>query len=105
MMVITGEAAFLAYERESRKSERICSNCTAVLRAWPSPALLTTMKFGLRTSTHLPVGPARAEANRKSVPSAAAMIDLGMRSPPNRIVSCRDWPGFYRRFDYPLVNI
>jgi hypothetical protein len=51
------------------------------------------------------VGAARAEANRKSVPRAAATIDLGISGPPKRIISYRGWPGFYRRFYYPLVNI
>ena len=52
-MVITGLSCLLATSSERRKTARICSKRIAVLRACFSPALLTTMKFGLRTSNHV----------------------------------------------------
>lgn len=74
---MTGEELRFTYGRESRNRERICSNCMATLRACPSPALLTTMKFGLRASTYLPrAAAATTIASRRDASAARGTISF-----------------------------
>src|SRR5579864_5134068 len=57
--MITGCSADSCFcPKYARNTARIISNWYAVRRAWPSPAFVTTMKFGLRSSIHL-CGPAK----------------------------------------------
>jgi hypothetical protein len=63
MTVITGLSCALAYGSALRKIARICSNCTATRSAVPCPPLLTTMKFGLVTSTHCDLSAGRGIAS------------------------------------------
>ena len=52
-MVITGLGCALATAIDRRNTSRICSKRIAVFLACFSPALLTTTKFAVRTSTQV----------------------------------------------------
>src|SRR6266404_8856570 len=51
-MVITGVGRSFENANDCWNNSRICSNWMAVFRAWFALALLTTIKFALRASTH-----------------------------------------------------
>src|SRR4029077_13530904 len=52
------------FGKEVWKSSRNCSNWSAILRAWPSPALLTILKWGELTSIQESFPAARLGAAR-----------------------------------------